>query len=123
MKIRDGRFYSRRMTQIGRQVDYLLRVSKGKKILGYSGDAYAKYWRMVWKLTSEQPIHSLPGFESKNMNTHHITHIVSIRDGFKYNISPEVIGGYYNLRLLSIEEIKSLGHSSDNDALSLLLLA
>lgn len=64
-----------------------------------------RYW--VWKHTNKQPIETLKNFEKRgkhykgsNENVYSLDHIYSIKEGFKNNVPPFIIGSIHNLRFL-----------------------
>ena len=65
------------------------------------------YRAQVHKVTMQQPLHLLENFNLRGPSTanphdnnFHIDHIFSVADGFKNEISPEIIGNICNLRML-----------------------
>lgn len=69
---------------------------------------WKKYKLAVWRVTNQQPLHTLEHYEKRGMNgetgVYTLDHIVSIRKGFNENISPEQIGHISNLQMLPWEE-------------------
>ncbi len=67
-----------------------------------------KYRRSVLKITGKQPINTLINFDKRGVSgtsgAYHLDHKFSILEGFKHNISPEVIGGIANLEFIPWEE-------------------
>lgn len=64
--------------------------------------AFLSYRRKVWAITKKQPLETLDNFSKRGRGNHgyHVDHIVSIRDGFRNNIEPEIIGSIHNLRMM-----------------------
>jgi len=84
--------------------------------------AFESYKRKVWAITKKQPLETLKNFNKRGRGNHgyHIDHIVSIADGFKNNIKPEVIGHIKNLRMILGREKNSKGQRSDMEINKLL---
>jgi hypothetical protein len=65
---------------------------------------YSKYKNMVTKVTRRQPIESLSNYEKRGLagveGAYHLDHKYSILEGFKNDISPEIIGNINNLEFL-----------------------
>lgn len=61
-----------------------------------------RYYRAVWFFTHLNK-HMLDGIELRGYE-YQIDHIFSIYEGFKQNISPEIIGNIVNLRMISRSE-------------------
>jgi hypothetical protein len=64
---------------------------------------YEKYCRAVWKVTNTQQLETVEGYSMRGKDFH-LDHKFSISEGFKQNISPEVIGNIVNLRVISARE-------------------
>lgn len=66
------------------------------------------YYREVWRITNQQPLQTLENFESRGRagieGAYHLDHIVSISEGFKKKIAPEIIGGMENLKFITWED-------------------
>ena len=60
---------------------------------------YELYRKNVWKYSNRSYKEHL--FEQKRDRHNHLDHILSIVDGFKNNVSPEVVGSVHNLRVIS----------------------
>ena len=84
--------------------------------------AFESYRRKVWAVTKKQPLETLENFDKRGRgnNGYHVDHIVSISDGFKNNIEPEIIGNIKNLRMLLERENVSKGTRSDMEINELL---
>jgi len=71
-------------------------------------DDYKKYKNDVMKVTRQQSINQLPNYEKRNNSgvdgAYQLDHKYSIIEGFKNNISPEIIGGIKNLEFIPWEE-------------------
>lgn len=69
------------------------------------------YSRIVRMLTNKEPIHLLENIEKRGSvihdNAYHLDHIVSITDGFKYKIFPDLIASISNLKMIpAIDNIR-----------------
>lgn len=62
---------------------------------------YEKYRIAVWRYSNRTYKKSTLGKRDKN---NHLDHILSIVEGFKNNVSPEVMGSIYNLRIIPSNE-------------------
>lgn len=62
------------------------------------------YYAKVWYITESQPIQTLKNFELRSFWGYHLDHICSISEGYKNNISPEIIGNINNLRFIPWDE-------------------
>jgi hypothetical protein len=62
------------------------------------------YYAKVWYITESQPLHTLKNFELRSFKGYHLDHICSISEGYKNNISPEIIGNIKNLQFIPWEE-------------------
>lgn len=84
--------------------------------------AFKSYRRKVWAVTKKQPLESLDNYDKRSRGNcgYHIDHIVSVSDGFKNSVSPEVIGNIKNLRMLLGRENVSKGARSDMNISDLL---
>lgn len=75
------------------------------------------YWKYVWKITNNQPIHLLENHEKRGRagkeNAYHLDHIISIWHGFCNDISPYIIGDISNLRFITWEENLQKGRTID----------
>lgn len=81
---------------------------------------YEKYTRAVWRVTNEQPLDRLAGYDKRGKDFH-LDHKFSIAEGFRQKISPEIIGNIVNLRIISSYEniTKSDGCSITKEVLLL----
>jgi|GEM_PF-2978267 len=65
---------------------------------------YLKYKNMVLKITRKQPIQNLPNYDKRGLagveGAYHLDHKYSILEGFKNDISPEIIGSINNLEFI-----------------------
>lgn len=64
-----------------------------------------RYYKEVWRITNQQPLYLLPNFDKPrgragSANAYQLDHIVSISNGFKNQIDPEVIGSIQNLQFI-----------------------
>jgi len=62
------------------------------------------YKKLVWELTEEQPIHTLPNSERRGFRDYHLDHIVPIKYGWKKGINPHLIASIDNLRFIPYQE-------------------
>lgn len=71
-------------------------------------DNFKKYKNDVIKVTKRQPIHNLLNYEKRGNSgvdgAYHLDHKYSILEGFKNNISPNIIGDIKNLEFISWED-------------------
>ena len=70
---------------------------------------FKRYHNAVIKITYKQPINILKNFDKKRgksgtVGVYQLDHKFSIIEGFKQNISPEIIGNIVNLEFLTWEE-------------------
>jgi transposase-like protein len=69
---------------------------------------YKKYRRKVINITNKQPIESLSNYEKRGLagveGAYHLDHKYSILEGFKNDISPEIIGNINNLEYITWED-------------------
>lgn len=81
---------------------------------------YEKYTRAVWRCTNMQPLETLVNYDKRGIDFH-LDHKFSIAEGFRQNLSPEVIGNIANLQILSSHEniLKSDSCSISKDDLLL----
>ena len=73
---------------------------RGKSPLGEFERSY--YWFVVWEIT-ERNAAQVAGIEKRGA-AFHLDHIVPILYGYEHNISPHLIGGLDNLRIISRAE-------------------
>jgi hypothetical protein len=63
-----------------------------------------KYHREVWRITYQQDLESFDNYHKRGRcgveGAYQIDHIISIDEGYKKNISSEIIGGISNLQML-----------------------
>lgn len=76
---------------------------------------FHSYRKLVHKLSARENISVLENFENRghyNNGGFHLDHIVSIRDGYKLNIPPEIIANLVNLRFIpAIDNTTKCGRS------------
>jgi hypothetical protein len=77
--------------------------------------AFESYKRKVWAITKKQPLEKLENYDKRGRGNHgyHVDHIVSMSDGFKNNVDPEIIGNISNLRMMIGSDNLSKGARSD----------
>mgnify|MGYP003608112122 CR=1 FL=1 len=77
------------------------------------------YYYNVWKYSENNS----PQVEdiSKRGSDFHLDHIIPINIGYKYNISPEIIGDLKNLRIISHKSNFNKAHRLTDEGLKLLL--
>jgi DNA-binding CsgD family transcriptional regulator len=80
---------------------------------------FTKYKRKVISVTKKQPIHNLKNFNRRGVSgvdgNYHLDHKFSIVEGFKHNISPEIIGHVKNLEFIPwMENVKKRTKCSIN---------
>lgn len=86
------------------------------------------YYRQVWKVTNQQPLHKLHKIEQRGLagvdESYHIDHRISIKYGFENNIPPFLMGNVNNLEMLPWKDniYKSSNCSSSLDELCQLML-
>ena len=78
---------------------------------------WAKYKRLVRKVTSLQPIHLLENFDKRGRGSgkYHLDHIVSQKYGFDLGIPFWMIGDISNLRFIPESENCAKQHKVDED--------
>jgi len=85
-------------------------LSKFRKSLASPKDPKKRdYYLEVWKITNRQPLHILQNYEKrgkakKGTDNHQVDHIIPIIEGYKKNISPDIIGNIKNLRMMHWKE-------------------
>jgi hypothetical protein len=77
--------------------------------------AFKPYKRKVWAITKKQLLETLENYDKRGRGNHgyHVDHIVSMHDGFKNNVDPEIIGNISNLRMMIGRDNISKGARSD----------
>lgn len=80
-----------------------------------------RYIAHVRAYTETQDLKSLENIDKRDFRNWHIDHIVSIRDGFRFNIPIELIGNIKNLRVISRDENFKKGNKSDLQLLNNML--
>lgn len=67
-----------------------------------------EYYREVKRITESQELETLPGYELRgktgDYGAYHLDHIVSIDEGFRSQIPPEIIGHISNLQFIPWKE-------------------
>ena len=67
-----------------------------------------KYKAEVWKITYRQPIKDFKHFDKRGRcgveGAYQIDHIISVSEGFKKEISPDIIGDISNIRMIPWKE-------------------
>ena len=68
---------------------------------------FKKYYQKVRYITNKQPLHTLKNFNKRGkageIGAYHLDHKFSIIEGFKKNISPDIIGNIANLHMIPWE--------------------
>lgn len=72
---------------------------------------YQIYKQIVWKYSNRNYKTYLS--DQKRDRQNHLDHVLSIVDGFKNNIPPEIVGSIYNLRIISGQANRHKSHRSD----------
>lgn len=75
-----------------------------------------KYKNLVWRLTDAQDLSAVPGIELREWRKYDLDHIISIHEGFKRGLPPQVIASLDNLRIIPHKENSEKGSKSDYDA-------
>ena len=69
---------------------------------------FKKYRKNVTKITNKQPLHELKNYDKRGKcgvdGAYQLDHKYSVLEGFKNDISPEIIGNIKNLEIISWEE-------------------
>lgn len=83
----------------------ITRIDNGNMVPIELLDEYREYYRIVQLTTKKENLNLLENIEKrgilgKDINAHHIDHIVSIYDGFMNDVSPKIIGSIYNLQCI-----------------------
>ena len=102
-----------------------LMVKKGKehpgirskmKKLGLTWEEYnnwkddkRRYRKEVWRITNQQPLHSLENFDKPRTlagveGGYQLDHVISIEEGWNMKKNPYIIGSISNLRFITWEE-------------------
>ena len=86
------------------------------KKLGLSWEEYnnwkedkKRYYKEVWRITNQQPLHSLENFEKPRTlagveGGYQLDHIISIEEGWNTKKNPYIIGSINNLQFIKWEE-------------------
>lgn len=80
-----------------------------------------RYWNDVRRLTRMKPIHTLQNAHKIKFRRYDVDHIVSISDGYKYNIPPQWIAHISNLRVITHKKNYKKGRASDQEHLNNML--
>jgi hypothetical protein len=64
---------------------------------------YIVYRSEVRRITEKQPLFLLEDYDKRGKENYHLDHIFSIAEGYKNNVSPEVIASIINLRFIKAE--------------------
>lgn len=87
------------------------RVQKGQISNPLLKTDYENYCRAVWRYSNRTYKQFLS--EQKRDRQNHLDHILSIVEGFKNNVSPEIMGSTHNLRIISGQSNRRKSHRSD----------
>lgn len=115
---RTPEWYKAQMAKIERQKEFLARMSAPKeKKYKYPGKSYRlKSWKdykkQVWALTKQQPLHELINFELRDFFNWQLDHMVSVTDGYLYDLPVEWVANISNLRIIPFEENTKKGRKS-----------
>jgi transposase len=99
----------RRNRSVGNSVGLITRFRGGnyKEYLELVND-FKKYKNNVMRITKKQPIHGLINYDKRGNSgisgAYHLDHKYSILEGFKNNVSPDLIGNIKNLEFITWEE-------------------
>ena len=94
-------------TFISSSMDKKLMKTHGKTWQQYIDDLpeFHDYRRRVDKITRQQPVEELANYDK--WGEFHLDHMFSVAEGFKQQISPEIIGNIVNLKFIpAIENMK-----------------
>jgi hypothetical protein len=72
---------------------------------------YEIYKRAVWRFSNRTYKHLLS--DQKRDRHNHLDHILSIVDGFKNKIQPEIMGSIHNLRIIPGQANRHKGYRSE----------
>lgn len=95
------------------------RVRNGSMIPREDISAYQKYKNKVSNLTNRQDLSFLENYEKRgvftkeNQEVYHVDHVVSVSEGFRMNVPPEIIASPPNLRCISASDNMEKNHRSD----------
>jgi hypothetical protein len=73
-------------------------------------EAFQAYKKRVWAITSQQPLHTLENYDKRGFDSYHVDHTMSIWDGFRNGVAPEIVGWIGNLSM--IEASKNMRKST-----------
>jgi hypothetical protein len=89
-----------------------LRLSyRPRKVLSKK-EQFSIYRKTVWIITNKQAIDTLENHHLRGFKSYHLDHMISIWDGHKKNIAPEVIGALSNLRFIHYKDNMKKGRKS-----------
>lgn len=95
------------------------RVRNGSMIPSEEMPAYRKYKNKVSTLTNRQDLTFLENYDKRgvyiedNPDAYHVDHIVSVSEGFREGIPPEIISSPPNLRCIPASDNMQKNHRSD----------
>lgn len=92
------------------------KITKGIQMPDENISPFHLYRKTVHRLSSKEPLHTLENVNLRghfNNNGYHLDHILSIKDGFRFGIPPEIIASIVNLRFVPAIENYSKGGKSD----------
>jgi hypothetical protein len=76
----------------------------------------SRYRALVWKLTNQQDLSSLPNIHLREWRKFDLDHIISIYDGFRLGLPAKAIASPDNLRIIPHRENADKGVRSDYNA-------
>jgi hypothetical protein len=94
------------------------RIENGHIVPLDSKEPFEAYHQLVDKITRRSWLKEQNSINPKNLlrgNGYELDHIVSIVDGFRHNVPPEIIGHHANLRIIGKAENRSKHSRSDMD--------
>jgi hypothetical protein len=95
------------------------RVRNGSMIPRENISTYQKYKNKVSNLTNRQDLSFLENYEKRgvftrdNQEVYHVDHVVSVSEGFRMNVPPEIIASPPNLRCIPASDNMEKNHRSD----------
>jgi hypothetical protein len=68
-----------------------------------------RYYKEVWRITNQQPLHILLNFDKPRGRSgingaYQLDHIISIGEGYRNNINPDIVGNIVNLQFITWED-------------------